>query len=52
MTDEEKSCEGCFYSRPVLSENGWHYVCTLKMSYKCLFKPDPLKINLWRKNYE
>lgn len=25
----EKSCDICFNSRPVLSENGIHYVCCL-----------------------
>lgn len=33
-------CEKCPNSRPIISENGWHYICTLsaKESMKCMKK--------------
>lgn len=33
-------CEKCQNSRPIISENGWNYICTLSVtkSMQCLFK--------------
>lgn len=36
----KNECEKCQNSRPIISENGWHYICTLsvKKSLQCLFR--------------
>ena len=30
-TPKKRKCDRCYNSRPVVSENGLHWVCTLKM---------------------
>jgi hypothetical protein len=38
MANESKSCERCIYSRPIISENGIHSICTFssKKATKCM----------------
>ena len=40
MSMAKHECEKCQNSRPIISENGWHYICTLsvKKSMKCMKK--------------
>ena len=40
MSMTKHECEKCQNSRPIISENGWHYICTLsvKKSLQCLLR--------------
>ena len=40
MSMTKRECEKCKNSRPIISENGWHYICTLssKKSLQCMLR--------------
>lgn len=42
MSMTKHECEKCQNSRPIISENGWHYICTLssKKSLQCMLRKE------------
>lgn len=42
MSMAKQKCENCPNSRPIISENGLHYICTLssKKSLQCMLRKE------------